>query len=78
MARIISRKNSVQLGQNFQNQLPDKLARSDNLTSNQVERKIKIPLLSKLVRSQKTLRRNLRRSRESNFDTGCVEVKFSK
>ena len=48
------------------------------LTSNQVGRKSKIQLLPNLDRSQKSLRRNLQRSGISNFDTGCVEVRFAK
>ena len=44
-------KNSVQLGQNFQNG-----------TSRQVVGNIKLPLLTNLDRSKKTLLRNLQRS----------------
>ncbi len=58
-----AKNNSVQLGQNFQNPLPTNLDGSHNHTSVQIGQKLKSQLRHKLCRSQKSLLRNLQRSR---------------
>ncbi len=60
---LFGENNSVQVGQNFQNQLPDNLAGGASPTSVQLGQKLKTPLLCKLQRSH-----------VGNFDTTCVEV----